>query len=71
MNQITIREVDQIENGFTAELVLEGRGNYPITITNPSPEFHSLHWEALQDPKFSRSKNHFQMGDRQTCQDDL
>ncbi|MGK7899161.1 MAG: Tfp pilus assembly protein PilF, partial [Xenococcus sp. (in: cyanobacteria)] len=124
MAQITIREVEQIENGFTAELVLEGRGNYPITITNPfsdreekllewyfegwlnqphldrviaerakasvktygealfkqvfqsdidayseykqwakdlsqiqiqiesrTPEFHSLHWEALQDPK--------------------
>ncbi len=35
MAQITIREVDQIENGFTADLILEGRGNYPITITNP------------------------------------
>ncbi len=127
MNLITIREVERTENGFTAELVLEGIGNYPITISNPfteydeqllewyfegwlnqpylnqvkakeaeasvktygqelfkqvfqsnidaygeykqwtgdlsqiqiqieskTPEFHSLHWEALQDPKLPR-----------------
>ncbi|MGB5713424.1 MAG: CHAT domain-containing protein, partial [Waterburya sp.] len=127
MALITIREVERIENGFTAELVLEGRGNYPISITNPfteydeqllswyfegwlnqphlnqvrakaaeasvktygeelfkqvfqsnidayseykqwtgdlsqiqiqieskTPEFHSLHWEALKDPKLPR-----------------
>ena len=35
MALITIREVERTEKGFAAELVLEGRGNYPITITNP------------------------------------
>ena len=39
MALITIREVERTENGFAAELVLQGRGNYPITITNPFTEY--------------------------------
>ncbi|MGK7894017.1 MAG: CHAT domain-containing protein, partial [Xenococcus sp. (in: cyanobacteria)] len=59
MAQITIREVDQIENGFTAELVLEGRGNYPIKITNPfsDQEENLLEWyfeDWLNQPYLDR-----------------
>ena len=35
MALITIREVEHTENVFAADLVLEGRGKYPITITKP------------------------------------
>ncbi len=46
MALITIREVNHIENGFEAELVLEGRGNYPITLTNhfSESEENLLEW---------------------------
>jgi tetratricopeptide (TPR) repeat protein len=35
MSVITIREQQQTETGFAAILSFDGRGNYPITITNP------------------------------------
>jgi hypothetical protein len=35
MPVITIREQQQSESGFEALLSFDGRGNYPITITNP------------------------------------
>ena len=36
---ITIREKNHTEKGFEADLVLEGRGNYPITISDPFSEY--------------------------------
>ena len=59
MALITIREVNHIENGFSAELVLEGRGNYPITITNPFSESEEnlLEWyfeDWLNQPYLER-----------------
>ena len=39
MPLITIREKSQTAQGFEAELIIEGRGNYPITITNPFQEY--------------------------------
>ncbi|MDJ0682447.1 MAG: tetratricopeptide repeat protein [Xenococcaceae cyanobacterium MO_167.B52] len=39
MTLITIREKSQTAEGFEAELILEGRDNYPISITNPFEEY--------------------------------
>ena len=39
MPVITIREKKSIDQGFEADLVLDGRGNYPITINNPFGDY--------------------------------